>query len=119
MRSDDDGHPLVGGSARTLGPRPDGSDIDADEDGMVHPYTGGISVGLAPEYLPEHRRPAKFGGTGHDPLWMIQSDDLGAGLRYREDEELAGHGFIEPTWEMSYAEYEERLAATREGWRPA
>jgi hypothetical protein len=50
---------------------------------------------------------------------MIRSETLGEGLRYREDEELAGHALIEPAWEMSLAEYEEWLAATREDWSPA
>lgn len=119
MRTDVDGLPAVGPTARTLGIRRDGTDIDIAEDGTVHPHTGGMSAAIAPEYLVEHRRPEKFGGRGKDPLWMIRSESLGEGLRYTEDEELAGHVLIEPVSEMSLAEYEEWLASTREDWGPA
>jgi len=116
---DDDGFPRVGSSARTLGVRDDESDIEVDDDGLVHPYTGGMSVGLRPEDLPEHRRPQAFGGTGDDPLWVIEESDLVDGLRYTEDGELPGHGFIEPAGIMRLDEYEDLLALTREDWRPA
>ncbi|CAD5953057.1 MULTISPECIES: hypothetical protein [Planktothrix] len=33
--------------------------------------TKGMSVSLAIESLPPFRRPAKFGGTGKDPIWQI------------------------------------------------
>jgi hypothetical protein len=119
MRTAHDGLPEAGPSARTLGVRRDGRDINVDDEGNVEPFSGGMSVAMAPEYLPDHRRPASFGGTGRDPVWMIRSDDLGEGLRYREDEDLAGHAFIEPTWTMPLEEYEERLELTREAWSPA
>jgi hypothetical protein len=119
MRPNQDGLPRVGPSARMLGIRDDGSDIEEDEEGLVHPYTGGMSVGLTPDDLPEFRRPPEFGGTGDDPLWVIDEDDLVQGLRYTEDVELPGHGFIEPAWSMRYDEYEDLLALTREDWKPA
>ncbi|WP_036843337.1 MULTISPECIES: hypothetical protein [Planktothrix] len=33
--------------------------------------TKGMSVSLAIESLPAFRPPAKFGGTGKDPIWQI------------------------------------------------
>ncbi len=70
-----------------------------------------------PQNLPEHRRPPNHGGTGPDPVWELDEGDLAEGLAYREDEELLGHGFIEPAWTMELSDYEEALAVTRSSWR--
>ena len=92
--AEQNGKPKAGRSARLLGVRP-GVDIDieqsfsgcVDEGGYVRPeaeckYTGetvaiaikngkGMSVSLSIEGLPAFRKPAKFGGTGRDPLWQV------------------------------------------------
>jgi hypothetical protein len=90
-----------------------------DDEGMVDPESGGMSVSPeSPEYLPTHRRPPSLGGTGLDPCWEIADEELGEGLVYRVDEdEPLPHGFVEPAWRMHLDEYEDLLAATRELWR--
>jgi hypothetical protein len=118
MRDDGQGRPLVIATARGLGVR-SLIDIDVDEDGMVEPDTGGMSVSPESyEYLPVHRRPPTLGGTGLDPVWEIDDTEIGDGLAYREDEdEPLPHGVVEPAWRMEFAQYEELLAATRDVWR--
>jgi hypothetical protein len=94
-------------------------DIPVDEDGMVEPETGGMSVSPeSPEHLPVHRRSESFGGTGPDPVWEISDEELGEGLIYREDYvESLPHGLVEPAWRMRLDEYEDLLGATRTLWR--
>ena len=120
MGSAEDGFPLTGAIARTLGARP-AIDIVVDSVGMVRPGTGGVSV--APNdimHLPVFRRPPEFGGTGKDPVWSIRAIDLGPDLRYRPDpDNPAGHGFIEPARRMRFSEYQDALHATSGTWRPA
>jgi hypothetical protein len=70
---------------------------------------------LDPANLPKNRRPrAVNNGTGKDPVWEIDSDDLGPDLRFNQDKPR--HGLIEPARPMTFAEYEQALAATREKW---
>src|SRR4051812_27407858 len=109
----DGDHPLVVSTARGLGVRPE-IDIPVDEYGQVEPGEGMSVAHTAFEFLPEHRRPPSAGGTGKDPLWKISSDDLPAALSYRPDDDVPGHGFIEPSWAMTIEEYELALAETRE-----
>ncbi|MCM1236256.1 MAG: hypothetical protein NC489_39755 [Ruminococcus flavefaciens] len=49
---------------------------------MVHPKTGGMSVSSSPKDLPPHRKPPEFGGTGKDPVWKMNTSDLGPDLDY-------------------------------------
>lgn len=112
MRPDPDDHPALGHSARTLGARP-GIDIPVTA-WEVRPGTGGLSVSLDdPRNLPLHRRPPGHGGTGKDPVFMLDEDDLGGGLLLRIDPDNATHGFVEPSTEMSMSEYEAQVRATR------
>lgn len=110
---EDDGKPKVGESARTLGVRPD-VDIPVDANGIVHPNTGGMSVSPSPDALPTHRKPLEFGGTGKDPIWTINTNDLGADLTYVPDS--PGHGTIQPTKPMSFEDYQKALADTNINW---
>jgi len=64
--------------------------------------------------LPPHRRNLGHGGTGKDPVWSIDSGDLGDKLGYAP--ETSGHGFIEPGGPMSLTEYQQALAATAPPW---
>jgi len=110
--------PAVGSSARTLGARFD--DIEVDDDGLVRPGTGGISV--APDEatnLPAHRLLPEYGGTGKDPVWWIGEDDLGDRLSYRPDPDpdTPNHGFIEPAHTMTFEEYQQALQSTQARWR--
>jgi hypothetical protein len=117
MRPAGDGGPLVAPTARSLGAR---SEIDVlvdEEDGHVEPGTGGMSVAQdSAEHLPVHRRPPSHGGTGPDPIWVIDEDDLGEALMYRLEEPPPGHGLVEPAWRMPFEDYEIALAETRDSW---
>lgn len=118
MRQGADARPTLGSSARTLGVRP-GIDIHVDHNGIVHPGTGGMSASPgSPFNLPDIRRPPKYGGMGRDPVWSIDTSELGPNLRYRLDPgNPSVHGFIEPANSMSLEEYQQSLWATRDTWR--
>ncbi|MFT4173775.1 MAG: RHS repeat-associated core domain-containing protein [Rhodocyclaceae bacterium] len=111
---DDDGSPKVGPSARELGARP-GTDIKVDSNGNVHPNSGGISVAPNPDSLPRHRKPPEFGGIGKDPVWEIDTSDLGNDLKHVPDSPF--HGTIQPRRTMSLEEYQEALASTKDKWK--
>jgi len=116
MIEDHDERPLLAPTARALGVRPD-IDILVDEFGDVEPGEG---MSVSPDSLsnlPEHRRPMSAGGSGKDPIWEIESDELPAPLSYRPDDEDPTHGFIEPAWPMGLDDFEEALAETRDFWR--
>ena len=106
--------PQIGDTARTLGVRAN-VDILIDGNGMVHPGTGGMSVSPRPADLPMHRRPIEFGGTGKDPVWRINTRNLGPDLKYVPD--APGHGTVQPTRSMLFEEYQEALANTQKDWR--
>lgn len=120
MAVDADGRPQVGPSARKLGVRglEAGRNADvpvADPTDVVTPGSGGMSV--APHSatnLPPLRRPATLGGSGRDPVWVLETDDLETDLRFRQDS--GTHGLIEPATDMTRDEYEAALARTREKW---
>jgi len=108
---DDGGKPKIEPSARGLGARPGTgprTDIPVDSNGMVHPDTGGISASPTPDDLPKHRKPPEFGGTGKDPVWKIDTDELGDNLKYVPDK--PGHGTIQPSKSMTLDEYQKALA---------
>jgi hypothetical protein len=120
MKVREDGLPKAGESPRTLGVRPN-IDIPVDEDGYVRPVTGGMSVSPPPPgNLPHYRRPPNFGGTGKDPVWWLDTDQLPEELRYRPDPDNPnGHGFIEPSRRMTFEEYQRAIHRTRRGlWQP-
>ena len=106
--------PQIGDTARTLGVRAN-VDIQIDGNRMVHPDTGGMSVSPRPADLPMHRRPIEFGGTGKDPVWRINTRNLGPDLKYVPD--APGHGTVQPTRSMLFEEYQEALANTQKDWR--
>lgn len=122
MKAAQDGLPSTGRSARTLGARPgvDTGDLPVGAGGAVEPETGGMSVSPPPpENLIYFRRPPEYGGTGKDPLWQLETDELPPELRYRPDpENPEGHGLIEPARRMTFDEYKDALHATRRLWRP-
>ena len=117
-----DGSPVVARSARALGIRtpheaansqPDVTAIDPDE--IIQPVTGGMSVAPNdPANLPRFRRPPVLGGQGKDPVWEIDTADLGDELQFKQDSPT--HGLIEPAGPMTLKEFEQALAATRAKW---
>lgn len=116
MIEDHDGRPLVVQTAKGLGVRE--GEIPCDEDGYVDPGTGGMSAVLEPRYLPEYRRPPKFGGDGEHPVWKIAESELGDSLTFRlDDKPKPRHGIVEPAWRVTLDEYTEALAETRNFWR--
>jgi hypothetical protein len=120
MKADEDGLPKVGDDARSLGVRLSGRvrDVVADTSGLVHPETGGMSVSPPPpENLQSHRRPPEYGGTGRDPVWTFETEDLPGGLIYRPDPgRPEEHGLIEPDRVMSLEGYQRLLHETRGLW---
>ncbi len=120
MKEDTDGYPLAGAGGRLLGVRPSGGPtpdvLAANPDDVIHPGQGGLSVAPGdPMFLQRHRRPASLGGTGQDPVWWIETDDLGPDLIFRQDR--ATHGLIEPSRPMTLQKFQNTLAALRSRWR--
>jgi hypothetical protein len=120
MREAADGFAEAGPSGRLLGVRPGDAacpDVPAvNPADMVSPGKGGMSVAPHdPLNLVKHRRPASLAGTGQDPVWRIDLNDLGPDLEFRPDR--AGHGLIEPKRPMTLQEFEQALAATRQRWQ--
>lgn len=129
--------PKIGRSARLLGVRP-GIDIEIDQvpAGYVNEQgylllvserklrgeladvavrgTKGMSVSLSIEGLPPFRRPAKFGGTGKDALWQIDSRNITGDLQAVQDS--LTHVSILPSVTMSLERYETALANTQNYW---
>lgn len=117
MKEDFDGKPLVGRLARTLGVRIEGQyrDIPINEDGTVHPNTGGMSVTPNTlEQLPVFRLPKSLGGEGRDPVFSFQVVDLPSTLALRRDK--PSHALVEPSKSCLFEEYEQNLHSTREDW---
>lgn len=135
--AEQNGKPKIGRSARLLGIRP-GIDIDIEQ--MPIGYlndqgyllaeserdfrgelvtiairnTKGMSVSLSIESLPAFRRPAKFGGTGKDPLWQIDDKNIMGDLEAVQDS--PSHVSILPRSSMSLERYETALANTQNDW---
>ena len=122
MKVDEDGKPETGNTARTLGVRTGDRrrNIVVAASGFVLPETGGMSVSPPPpDNLPEHRRPEEYGGTGRDPAWELDTDDLPPELMYRPaPKDPYRHGFIEPAAPMPLGDYETFLRMTRRLWQP-
>ncbi len=117
MRVEDRGSPKLGPTKRTLGAVP-GEDIRVRENGSVVLEMAGISVSpMPPENLPKHRRPREHGGTGRDPVFEIDTDDLPRGLVYRQDPRDRAHGYICPAYQTSLERYQHLLHETQGLWR--
>jgi len=102
MTPDEFGFPVVARSARAPGVRVP-EDVELDDEEMVVPGTGGMSVAPTSMWnLPNHRRPRglKRGSTGPtgDCVFSLESLALGKFLlTARPDpDQPARHAFIEP-----------------------
>jgi len=135
--AEQNGKPKIGRSARLLGVRL-GIDIDTEEmptgylnqQGYLLPEsqrefqgelitvavrnTKGMSVSLSIEGLPPFRRPATFGGTGKDPLWQIDAQNIIGDLQAVQDSPT--HVSLLPRVTMSFEQYETALANTQNYW---
>ncbi len=118
MKADEQGSPKLGPTSRTLGARP-GADICVRGDGSVVLEMAGISVSpMPPGNLPKHRRPPFYSGTGKDPVFEIDTDELPRGLVYRQDPQNRDtHGYICPAYQMSLERYQQLLHETQDLWR--
>lgn len=120
MIADADGLPMIGRSARKLGVRtvdraPNNDVVAVSPTDIVRPGKGMSVAPHDPINLAENRRPPQVnGGTGSDPVWELDVDDLGSDLNFNQD--TATHGLIEPASPMAFAEYERALETTRAKW---
>lgn len=119
MRKRADDLPLLGASATRLGVRA-GVDIKPDADGMVGPFTGGLSTTPDdPARLPPQFRPKSCrGGLATVPLFAIHVSVLADELRARRDPERPReHVFVEPALRTAFAAYETAINSTQARWR--
>jgi hypothetical protein len=109
MRAAHDGHPQPGNTKRSLGVVDAGesADVIPDEEGIVHPDGGGMSV-------VQRRRDVPYYREKRDPVWKLDTDALPVTLQYRQDSKT--HGVIEPAVSMPLDTYRETLAETRQDW---
>ncbi len=114
MRPASDGKPEAGRSLSTLGVRPR-KDIPLDEEGMVLPSRGGMSV--TPDRwqdMPPALLPRSLGGEGRHPLFYLYTSLLPSGLIARIDRPK--HANVEPTSRCHFLDFEAEVRATRQHW---
>jgi hypothetical protein len=120
MSPDADGLPLVGRSARQLGVRtldwlPHNDVNAAKPDDMVNPGEGMSATPHDPANLPKNRRPPQLhGGIGKDPVWEIDTNDLGPTLEFVHDKPT--HGVVGAKVPITLSGLEQALAETRARW---
>jgi hypothetical protein len=116
MKEAADGLPATGDTFGQLGVRPfranrRGDVLAAAPTDTVRPGEGGMSVAAdSPGNLPAHMRPP----AAQHPIWEIDDTHLGEGLAAHP----AGppHYHVGPAREMTLAELQALLAATRTRW---
>ncbi len=125
--------PTVGTDSHMLGARVTGNPIDIlpDNDGHVHPKTGGISVArsindlllhLIPKRLRNHFEDAA--GSSNRFVWSMGEGEFSEGVvtedlflrRKPENAEGKVQGLVEPASMMLLERYQFALAATRPHW---
>ena len=132
LRDDHDGKPVVGAAGTKLGARlpPDPrADIPVKMEGSVESKKGGMSVTPRWRDLPGHRVPKRLksifpAATGSNSLhlWKMGDGDfldspVTTELNLRLDpKKPTTHGFVEPAFKMSAADYQAAIAATRDAW---
>ena len=98
-------------------------DIALQEDGLLHPGTGGMTVVPDdPMFIPEWRRPKALpGGKSKDPLWVMSHLDVPDQLVYVPDDPnengIVIHGLLEPAAIVTEAQFQADLASTKDDWR--
>ncbi|MCI0681285.1 MAG: hypothetical protein L0Y71_04205 [Gemmataceae bacterium] len=128
----DGGKPKVGAQSKMLGVRVQphaNADIVVDDQGNVHPNTGGMSVAPGWRQLPSFLIPKRLRHLAPDACGRNQLVcwQMGEGAfvaaRLADDLQLQPdadkpmvHGVIEPAQSMSIAQYQSSLAATRDHW---
>lgn len=118
--TDEKDRPKIGVENFMLGARVP-IDIKADQDGMVGPGKGGMSVTPNdPCGLPPHLRPITLaGGQSTLPVFFIASSKLGPNLRFQAAKRHPErHGFVEPAMAMKLDAYQNALGSTVSEWVP-
>ncbi len=128
--SAEDGFPEVGTASNMLGARVS-VDISPDNDGNVHPNTGGISVArsindLLPHLIPKRLRDhfEDAAGNSNRFVWSMGEGEFSEGVAAkdlflrRKPESVHGkvQGLVEPASMMLLERYQSALAATRPHW---
>jgi hypothetical protein len=118
MKKSGAGLPLCGVQSEMLGARVP-QDVQPDEQGLVHPLFGGISVAPDdPRHLPPHRRPAALGGTSKHSVFELALLCLPKSLQFRRDpQKPLRHGFVEPSQSVALDVYQSELALTASLWK--
>ncbi|MGD0094708.1 MAG: hypothetical protein ABSE73_32765 [Planctomycetota bacterium] len=124
----ENGRPKVGAASSCLGARV-GEDIQPDQDGNVHPGTGGMSVVADPNGLPDALVPVMYRSflpharskDTNRRIWKMGQGPFVSGpiadaLEFRVDPKHNEHGFVEPGKVMPISGYQGALAATRDKW---
>jgi hypothetical protein len=117
MKKGDNGWPVLGRSATSLGVRLP-QDISPDENGQVTPGTGGMSVSPMLFHFPKVLLPRRFQhlvpsarGSNKNYVWRM---GVSPGLILAVDR--PDHGTVQPDSLMLLASYEKALAQTRKEW---
>jgi hypothetical protein len=126
MRESDDGMPMLGTTAETLGIRRD-KDIIPDPAGMVSrpsfqpARANGLSCAPTIQDLPGFVLPRTWGGRNpRTVIWRIDAADLGPDLIGVEDSDLSRpmrHLSIGPAQMMSFDDYVRLIENTRSKWK--
>ncbi|MFN6218404.1 MAG: DUF4157 domain-containing protein, partial [Aphanizomenon sp.] len=109
------GEPKIGNTARDLGVRD--TDVELNPQGKVVPGKGMSTVKGSPNNLVEHRRPPSWGGTGKDPVWEIDENNINGKLAANHD----GENHVSITvavaqQNMSLEEFRAELITTKPNW---
>jgi hypothetical protein len=126
MRKDDDGMPMLGTSAETLGIRRN-KDIIPDQSGMVSRPSfqpgkaNGLSCAPTIQDLPAFGLPRTWGGKNpRTVIWRIDAADLGPHLIAVEDGDPGRrrrHVSIGPAGLMPFDDYAKLIESTRSKWK--
>lgn len=126
MVEGDDGMPVLGTNAETLGIRRN-KDIIPDSSGMVHRPNfrpgklNGLSCAPTIQDLPHFALPRSWGGTNkRTVIWRIAAADLGPDLIAAEDSKPGRpnrHLSIGPARTMPFDDYVRLIEATRSRWK--
>jgi hypothetical protein len=126
MLEGDDGMPVLGTSAETLGIRRN-KDIIPDPSGMVHRpnfqpgEANGLSCAPTIQDLPRFALPRNWGGRNkRTVIWQIDAADLGSDLIAAEDTgpgRPTRHLSVGPARTMPFDDYVRLIEATRSKWK--
>ena len=126
MREGDDGMPILGTSAETLGIRSN-KDIIPDQSGMVSRPAfqpgkpNGLSCAPTIQDLPGFALPRVWGGRNpRTVIWRIEATDLGPDLIASEDSDPSRpkrHLSIGPARSMPSDDYVRLIESTRSHWK--